>query len=94
MTRQQSKISWWEALLKIWPAILIIGGGLTSYVLMNNEVKLLRQDYNVLKEQVNRQYGTQRDMNDKVHDEIEKINLKLSFQDGYEKALKEKISNP
>jgi hypothetical protein len=83
MTKPQNhNPTWWEAILKLWPAILIIGSGFTSYVLMNNEVKMLRKDIEALKDQVARQYGVQRDMNERTNNEIDDVRLWIEFHKG------------
>jgi len=74
--------SWWEAVLKLWPAILIVGSGFTSYVLMNNEVKMLRKDVEALKDQVTRQYGVQREMNEKTNKDVTDVKMWVEFHKG------------
>lgn len=68
--------------MKLLPAIIIVGSGFASYILMNNEVKLLRRDLESLREQVTRQYGTQREMNEKTNREVNEIEKWVEFEKG------------
>lgn len=80
-----NKVSWWEATLKLLPVLIIVGGGFSSYILMNNQVKILTKDFEALKEQVTRQYGTQREMNDKTNKEVQGLREWVEFHKGEEK---------
>ena len=77
-----NKVSWWEATSKLLPVLIIVGGGFSSYILMNQEVKMLRKDVESLREQVTRQYGTQREMNDKTNKDVNEVKMWIEFHKG------------
>lgn len=46
-------------------------------------------DIKALDEKVNRQYSTQREMNDKTNKEVEELKLWMEYHKGYEQAIKD-----
>jgi hypothetical protein len=62
--------------------LIIVGGGFSSYILMNQEVKMLRKDVESLRDQVTRQYGVQREMNEKTNKEVQGLREWVEFHKG------------
>ncbi len=52
--------------------------------------KVPREEFAALKDQVTRQYTTQREMNDKTLREVEEIKKWIEYQKGYQQATKDK----
>lgn len=58
------------------------------------ETKISRDEFNALKDQVTRQYTTQREMNEKFLKEVEQIQTWIEYQKGYQQALKDQKPKP
>jgi hypothetical protein len=71
------------------PAIVMIGAGFVSLVLTWKSVGDTAEGLNSLREQVQRQYGTQREMNEKTNAEVDELKLWKAWTDGYNEAKKE-----
>ena len=98
MTDPNHKKPWYEDLLRYLPAIMLVGGGLYSFFITWDEVKRLRKelevvkeerDLSLLKEQVQRQYTVQREMNEKTNSEVNELKMWRSFMLGKEAVKKE-----
>lgn len=71
------------------PAIVMIGAGFVSLVLTWKKVGDTEIGLKELKEQVQRQYGTQRDMNEKTNGEVDELKLWKAWMGGYRSAQNE-----
>jgi hypothetical protein len=71
------------------PAIVMIGAGFVSLVLTWKSVSDTAKGLDNLREQVQRQYGTQRDMNEKTNSEVDELKLWKSWMEGYRAGQKE-----
>jgi len=71
------------------PAILMIGAGFVSLVLTWKSVGDTAKGLDSLREQVQRQYGVQREMNEKTNKEVDDLKLWKAYQEGYHQAKKE-----
>lgn len=71
------------------PAIVLIGGGFVALVLAWKDIGDNKTDIKLLKEQIIKQYSTQRDREDKTDKEIETILDYIEFEKGYQQALKD-----
>lgn len=71
------------------PAIGFIGAGFVGLVLTWKSVGDTAKGLDTLKEQVQRQYSTQRDMNEKTNKEVDEVKLWKAWMEGYMAAQKE-----
>ena len=71
------------------PAIVMIGAGFVSLVLTWKNVNDTAEGLKNLREQVQRQYGTQREMNDKTNAEVDQLKLWKAKMEGFEAGKKE-----
>jgi hypothetical protein len=71
------------------PAIVMIGAGFVSLVLTWRTVGDTAKAVENLREQVQRQYGVQRDMNEKTNSEVDELKLWKAWMEGYMQAKKD-----
>lgn len=72
------------------PALVMIGAGFVGLVLTWKSVGDTAKGLDLLREQVQRQYSTQREMNEKTNGEVDDLKLWKAWMDGYMAAKKEK----
>lgn len=89
METPQAKTSWIEIVKNYLPALVLLGGGFVSLVLTWRDVHDNKKAVELLKEQVTRQYATQREMNDKTNKEVDELKLWMEYHKGYEQARKD-----
>jgi sensor domain CHASE-containing protein len=83
-----------EIIKNYLPAILAIGGGFVAMVLAWKDIGDNKKNIESLKEQVARQYQTQREMNDKTNKEVDQLKLWAEYQKGYQQAEKDFKTKP
>lgn len=71
------------------PAIVMIGAGFVGLVLTWKSVGDTAKGLDTLRDQVQRQYGTQREMNEKTNSEVDELKLWKAWMEGYHQAEKD-----
>lgn len=90
METPENRTTAFDIIKNYMPAIVMIGAGFVSLVLTWKNVSDTAIGLKELKEQVSRQYSTQREMNDKTNKEVDVLKLWVEYQKGYQQAVKEK----
>lgn len=89
METPDNKTTAFEIIKNYIPAIVLVGGGFVGLVLAWKDIGDNKKNVELLREQITRQYSTQREMNDKTNKEVEKILDYIEYQKGYEQAVKD-----
>lgn len=100
MHTPKDKTTAFEIIKNYLPVIFLIGGGFISIVAFWYDSKAVARKVdtnkaetdariNAIDDKVTRQYGTQRDMNDKTNKEVDELKLWKSFMEGYRQAEKD-----
>jgi len=87
MDTPQSKTATLDILKNYLPSIIAVGGGFVALVLAWKDIADTKKNVDVLKEQVTKQYSTQRDMNDKTNKEVDDLKLWKAYEEGYHKGI-------
>jgi hypothetical protein len=82
-----------EILRNYLPAIIAFGGGFVGLVLAWRDISDSKKNLEVLKEQVQRQYQTQREMNEKTNKEVDLLKLEAAYEKGYREGKDSKPKN-
>ncbi len=94
MHTPQEKTSAFDIIKNYMPAIVMIGAGFVSIILTWKAVGDNTNGLKELRDQVTRQYSTQREMNDKTNKEVDNLKLWVEHekgrQEGYKQAQQEK----
>jgi hypothetical protein len=89
MRTPQSSTTAFDIIKNYLPAIVMIGAGFVGLVLTWKSVGDNSKGLETLKDQVQRQYGVQRDMNDKTNKEVDELQEWKARHEGYEQAKKD-----
>lgn len=89
MHTPEAKTSAFDIIRNYMPAIVMIGAGFVSIILTWKAVGDNTTAIKELKEQVTRQYATQREMNDKTNKEVDALKLWAEFEKGRQKGSNE-----
>jgi len=86
MQTPHDKTSAFDIIKNYMPAIVMIGAGFVSIILTWKAVGDNTNGLKELREQVTRQYSTQREMNDKTNKEVDELKLWRARQEGYKQG--------
>lgn len=89
MEEPQHKPSFAEVVKNYFPAIALAAGIFVNLVISWKQISDNQAAVKDLREQVIRQYSTQRDVNEKMDAEIDKLKLEDAYQRGYQQAEKD-----
>jgi len=91
MHTPQDKTSAFDIVKNYMPAIVMIGAGFVSIILTWKAVGDNTTGLKELRDQVTRQYTTQREMNEKTNKEVDALKLSEAFEKGRQKGIEQSL---